>query len=365
LVDPVLKGGYRNQYMRFVALVAKALSENRNILLDSILWHEKSTHNGIPFSLLFNVQHWNEHPYLPKLVSYSPGIHTQWNPKTFLFYGTCKTTIAWFEAPHKVSFTPEVKAMTQHYPGGGGRSGQPENLWDYYRRHDKYGLVIPLSEFNPYTTDTNQSSILLPELEKWILSTMKPTSIVQALVEFIQPKNQPYIALHPRVEPEMLNHGHCQQGKVKSLKVIMQHLLDYTEFNDYHQLFVAVAMPQMLSRQSPREPWYKTHQENLQYLKTIFEQGVIRQNNQQPSSLHVWTAGETSIQHHVHTCMITLLSSVVNMELAVQANVFVGTRVSTWSTSVWKIRHYRGLPNYEFTPNGIQRLEGLPPPFQC
>jgi hypothetical protein len=192
LVDPVLKGGYRNQYMRFVALVAQALSNNQSILLESIKWHEKSSHNGIPFEMIFDVDAWNANPNLPKLVTFDRKVHPQWNPKTTLFVGTCATTIQWFPSPHRVSFTSEVRDRTAPYAGGGGRSGQPGNLWDFYRRHDKFGMQIPVHHLG--------TSVSLQELEAWILTSMKPTPIVQALVDSIQPlhANTPYVGTPPQ-----------------------------------------------------------------------------------------------------------------------------------------------------------------------
>jgi hypothetical protein len=51
--------------------------------------------------------------------------------------------------------------------------------------------------------------------------------------------------------------------------------------------------------------------------------------------------------------------------LAVNAKYFLGTATSTWSIGVWKLRYFRGLPNYEYTPQGIRKVEGLPKPFKC
>jgi hypothetical protein len=162
----------------------------------------------------------------------------------------------------------------------------------------------------------------------------------------------------------MLTHVICQEGKMKILQDILDQVMGYQDFAPYTQLFIAVAMPQMVPRQRSAARWYKDHVKNLATLKTVFEHGITRPND--GTHVHVWTAGEASLkQRNVNQCMITLLASIVNMELAIKASVFVGTRVSTWSNSVWKVRHYRGLPNYEFTPTGIHKLEELPPPFKC
>ena len=358
MAAPVLKGGYRNQYMRFVGLVAQALSNNQDILLESIKWHEKSSHNGIPFEMLWNVQTWNANPKLPKFVNYDPSIHRQWNKRTTAFSGTCPTVIAWFQAPHRTSLFTEVKEMTLPHPAGGARSGQPGNLWDYYRSRDKYGL------------DVTKQGTTLVEIEEWILTSMQPSAVVQQLVDSLKPTTtSSYIALHPRIEPEMLDHTHCQDDKVRKLQDILDQVTNYPDFAEYPELFVAVAMPQMMAtpKKSSTRKWMTDHLQNVEILKTIFKDGITKGQGENGSRhLHVWTAGESSLQkQNVNSCMLTILASIVNMELAIQANVFVGTAVSTWSTSVWKVRHYRGLPNYEFTPTGIRKVEGLPAPFKC
>jgi len=355
LAAPMLKGGYRNQYMRFVALVGNALINRQNILLPSIKWHEKGGHNSVPFEMLFDVEEWNRHQSLPKLVNFNESIHHQWNSKSTVFMGSCNNVIKYFHKPHRTSILNGLKGVTQPFALGGAISGQPGNLWDFYRLRDKGSL----------TFDTTEASLTLHELEEWVLSAMKPSPLVVKIVNSIRPQNQPYIALHPRIEPEMMEHAHCKEKKVRSMPKILEQVISYEGFENYTSMFVAVAMPQMTvpHHVHPRYPFSKEHKENLETLISMFDEGIDRPKN---SHIHVWTAGESSLEERkVNSCMIQLLASIINMELALEADVFVGTSVSTWSNSVWKIRHWRGMPNYEFTHNGIKQVEGLPPPFVC
>ena len=83
-------------------------------------------------------------------------------------------------------------------------------------------------------------------------------------------------------------------------------------------------------KKSGARKWITDHVQHVEILKTIFKDGITKQDG---SHLHVWTAGESSLQkQNVNSCMLTILSSIFNMELAIEANVFVGTAVSTWST---------------------------------
>jgi hypothetical protein len=158
---------------------------------------------------------------------------------------------------------------------------------------------------------------------------------------------------------------------VRNLQFVLDQVIEYPDFRSFQQLFLPVAMPQMMLLPPPNTSttsnatllYNDIHQQNIELLQTIFMNGVMRSDG---SHVHVWTAGESSLQErNANPCMITLLASLVNMELATQSDIFVGTCVPTWSHSVWKVRYYRGLPNYEFLPTGIHRVYGLPPPFSC
>lgn len=407
LAEPVLKGGYRNQYMRFVGLVIEALSNGQSILLESIKWHEKASRYGIPFELLFDVDIWNANPNLPKFVRYSERRHPQWNRNTTLFRGTCSLVLDWLEHnPHGTFFftrqrEKQKRIMNAPYAAGGVREGVPGNLWDTYQFHNHISSLSTAATAIADTINTNHTNITsgrriqvrtrphhnpdpaspgdesgttfaisLSELEEWILTSMRPSRAVQELVNSLMPST-PFITLHPRVEPDMLRHPHCQAHKMRSLKVVLDQVIEYPEFKRFQQLFLPVAMPQMTlvdahdtSTSSNATLWYNNiHEENIEILHTLFTNGTRRSDG---SHVHVWNAGESSLQDRkINPCMITLLASIVNMELAAQSEIFVGTRVSTWSHSVWKVRYYRGLPNYEFLPTGIHRVDGLPPPFDC
>ncbi|KAL3902594.1 MAG: hypothetical protein SGARI_005758 [Bacillariaceae sp.] len=61
-----------------------------------------------------------------------------------------------------------------------------------------------------------------------------------------------------------------------------------------------------------------------------------------------------------------MAAQVVNFFVAVHADVFVGTYGSSYSTDVWTVRHYlgKGDRNYRHSPQGLFKVEGLPPPHQ-
>ena len=77
--DPRFIGGFRNQHMRFVALVNFAVSHNiSQILLPSLQWGEVvNPGKSIMHEYLFDVPYWNERAEekgLPRLVRYDPSV---------------------------------------------------------------------------------------------------------------------------------------------------------------------------------------------------------------------------------------------------------------------------------------------------
>ena len=64
-----------------------------------------------------------------------------------------------------------------------------------------------------------------------------------------------------------------------------------------------------------------------------------------------------------------LLPMVVDYEMLIEADIFIGVRGSSYSNDVWISRYHngKGLYNYEYTTDGIIPIDngGLPSPFEC
>jgi hypothetical protein len=64
-----------------------------------------------------------------------------------------------------------------------------------------------------------------------------------------------------------------------------------------------------------------------------------------------------------------LLDMVLNFEMLVESDIFIGVHGSSFSNDVWYTRYYRGKgsANFEYTKEGIVHLgnEGIPRPFAC
>jgi len=203
-------------------------------------------------------------------------------------------------------------------------------------------------------------------LERYLSLALQPSPHMRELLDSIRETRAPsgdYLALHARFEPEMLNHGMCQEHKVKDLTMVLDQIGSLKNFAELDSLFVAVSIPQMLAPY--RYPKNKEiHKKNAESLQKAFKHGLPKSGDSS-SNLRLWTGGEEAVEHRVEPCMEQIVSSYINWEIAVEAKAFIGTVTSTWSVAVWKSRYFRGLPNYAYTPEGIVKLEGAPEPFRC
>jgi hypothetical protein len=364
--DPSLRGGFRNQYMRFTSLIAHAWRYGYpEILLPSIKWFSSGSmvlnmlreeqdkvafaaYSTVPFQYLYSVDHWNLFfDLLPKMVDYAPDDHSQWNPDTTVYYNLCNTTEQWYKRPPKTDLSPFIDRQT-HPVGMGGGYGIGK-LWEHYRREYDLKGTIPLPNGTLARTEL---------LERTMAEALRPSSHMQAILDQLPKRpNHNYLAFHARFEPEMLVHGMCQDWKERDLGKVVEWIRQEPDFGAMDSMFIAIAMPQM--KESYRFNHYKDeHKKNTEILDNILKQGLS-------SNVKVWMAGEDAVEPHVDPCMLQLVSSFINLELAVNAKYFLGTATSTWSIGVWKLRYFRGLPNYEYTPQGIRKVEGLPKPFKC
>jgi hypothetical protein len=214
-----------------------------------------------------------------------------------------------------------------------------------------------------------------------------------------------YIAVHPRIELEMMGHA-CGTYMNKNLTRILQDVAEYLQLqNNMHSqtiptlanvsgVFVAFSRQGASMTQGSVYRKYRTFvDENINTMNRVLGtyslpgQGIRLGDDHRnhPSSLPVFECGERLLQTYYESLTNnrattkedqkpiinygSLLSSVINFQVAVEATAFVGMRCSSWSNSVWTTRYYlgRGESNLEYTrERGIQPVEngGLPAPHQ-
>lgn len=270
----------------------------------------------------------------------------------------------------KLDLLPLVGNCSRPLVYGGGKGAG--RLWnDYVRLPKAHGT----------TNDTNPLALETTKLISVVSKALKPAKQWREVahqcigkrheqsntkVVFGREKVAPYIALHARVEVDMLIHR-CAKTMEKNLTTILnmvesfQHEHEYRYSSEAFQgIFVAVSRRGLLH--PTKEEWVQPLlKENWKALTSMgdrnsnfFECGEEMMEN--------WYAS-----HHVqHDYYGSILPSILNFYIATKAKVFIGVSKSSWSTDVWTTRYYQGKgnTNFEYTPNGIVPVPngGLPPP---
>ena len=115
---------------------------------------------------------------------------------------------------------------------------------------------------------------------------------------------------------------------------------------------------------------------SLPYNKTV---DSTKRQQQQQYSIPLFECGDDWVQQAFYSQQPQtpdnyygdILPSILNFWLAVQADIFVGVKKSSWSTDVWTSRYYLygagKAGNYEYTKDGLIRAignGGLPAPHK-
>ena len=106
---------------------------------------------------------------------------------------------------------------------------------------------------------------------------------------------------------------------------------------------------------------------NLKVLNHIIENGLW---NGKVKAIEAGVNLAKKSGHPVYSKYFSLSGSIIDFFLAVQADIFVGTEVSSFSVDVEITRFYRGRKeNYHYLPNNFEMTTPpdakFPPRFQC
>ncbi|GAX11940.1 hypothetical protein FisN_8Lh026 [Fistulifera solaris] len=378
LSPPGLLGGYRNQVLRWIAFVLYAKQHHlEQIYLPSILWStqivtltNESKWYPIPMEWIFDVPYWNQfHPQLPLLI-WEP-LHNSdcWEfPRT-----TANTTLHPLQQatldrgylhplrnitlqlkefnPRKQDFLPLVQHCQHPVVYGGGT--QAGRLWNDYLEYFTKKKI------------THRKEIL--QVDEWVYRALRPAPQWRAVAQQCVVTHTPhYAVLHARLEMDMMAHV-CGIDMERNLTRILQQVATVFETNYPHVtgLVIAVSRAGMMAPTESAERQAHS-QHNLETLNRLVREGWSVGSRQ----VQVLECGERLVQEHYvsHPEVVdhgSLLHSVVNFDLALNADVFIGVRSSSYSTDVLTSRHYmgKGYHNYRYTKTDhIEKVEGLPEP---
>jgi hypothetical protein len=283
--------------------------------------------------------------------------------------------------------------------GGGIRAGR---LWNEYIGFAKKWAK---SKKNVSTTAT---SMVPYQMDRWVYRALLPAPHWRQLAhQCVQAKatSGRYAALHARVELEIMGHV-CGNDMDWNLTLIVQRVngLLATPWSSQQLdgnrttttipaaknpipsvsgLFIAVSRAGMESK-GPLYNKFRTYaEENLETLNRLAGNestptlgvGLLLNPDEVTSNkkiiIPVFECGQRVLQEYYHTHLTvpdhgSLLQSVLNFYIAVNADIFVGVRGSSYSTDVMTTRYYlgKGKYNYRYTKERIELVEngGLPQP---
>ena len=227
-----------------------------------------------------------------------------------------------------------------------------------------------------------------------------------------------YLCLHARIEPDMQEHGYCVDQKVLSLSDIVASI--YREFPPHqpppgiHRVLLVLNRPLLEQHVTTSKTTSTIAAQNLQLLNQLRREGMwngtipvheagtslllsTQDSNVSlsPSSSPLSSSLSSSLAYF-RTEARGIASSMIDYELALQAQMFVGTPVSSFSMQAMATRYHRHrhgqrqqqhhsqsvpssslssgdhdetvpVQNYLYLPQGLKRLppDQEPPQFVC
>lgn len=333
-----LMSGFRNEAMCFQGFVLYATRNNfTQILLPTIQWKDlKGTNRYVPHEFLFDVDHWNTfYPLLPRLVDYDPELYPDYDVESNQF----------------VDKNAETNATR---PFAFGRYTHLFVIYRKYTRQVREG-IIPVDP-----VDVAMKKALLPHPD--LMQLIERVS--QSQRHPISNENETYLALHARVEPDMQVHKSCPEKKVVYLRDIFESLENHFRTPPSSRVFIAINRP-LLESEAHREG-----SKNIVAIENLKSLNRARRYGLWNGTTDVFEAGMPSIRKTVFGKFPGICGAIVDYFLALKANIFVGTEVSSFSAEIIMNRFYIGnFENYHYSPLGLSlaTLTGDkgPPPFLC
>ncbi len=431
---PGLMSGYRNQIMRFLAFVTYAVANNINyILLNSIVHIGQDQVSRateiLPFTAIFDIDHWNSfHEKLPQLVDYDESSNfTCWTMggggnnndeelQRFLderphLTGSRKDLIRQGNFPSLLNASRAIFAGEHPFDLGKARR------WSWritIEAKECKGNPIPYggglkanklwADVQRYTDTAKKNNGTWPHVDLATFhSAIRPNKkwrdVIKTCInnnngssEMESMKKTKSLGLHLRVELDMLGHI-CGQNTEHNATKIFSDIDDF--LHKYHRrdsVTTSVTggeqdIISVISIATYRAKMEETDSATYQSNKAIADENLMMLNHLTRSgrNTHRFGGQDVSVvecgKEHVDRYLNnhqdekqynygSLLPQVLDFEMMVDSDLFIGVRGSTFSTDVWLTRYYqgKGLNNFEYTKNdGIIPISngGLPELFDC
>jgi hypothetical protein len=333
--------GYRNQIQSFSAFVVLAGLANHSQILMPTIRHKDTfgTYKFMPFEFLFDVEHWNSfYPALPRMVHCDHELFPNYNCAAGRWRKTDKPTLLHAEMR------------------------RPSRLFGIYMRYSmkRKGPMMAAGFRNPMELLMIKGA-LRPHPDLLAISN-------RLLGDLGGNGTIPYMTLHARVEPDMMKHPLCWVSKITNLTDIFRFLEETFPDPPATRIFIPINRQHMeaegkINTEEPNSTnWMAVH--NLNELNRAVKDGLWS------GRAKVFEFGSNMLKGTKYESRAATSGAVLNFFIAQNANVFVGTRVSTYSMDLLHARFYNGtIENYQYLPAGLERWTDNttkhPPGFGC
>jgi len=365
-----LWSGFRNQMIVFKMFTLHAIQKGyRQMLMETLPELDcYGSNEYIPFHVLWDIPHWNSYyPVLPRLVHYDPNLHGQFfDPEKRIYYkpgernNTNSTNLGLFEIEPKGSNRGDVILFIAHgeyvegkgpYVGEGNHRNPVDILLlkEAMRPHPRLQEIID-SKLRSLRDDDDGGGKTKPGVE--------------------------FMALHARIEPDMQRHSkYCKPKKVLKLRDIFNWIEAKWPEPPAKHIFMPInrerleldgseAVVESLKQQNKEKEINWIAVDNLQALNHARDHGLWN------GTARVFEFGAKAMAGTEYSHRPSTTGSMVNFFIAIDAKIFIGTEVSSWSHDLLATRFFRGnMENYKYLPDGLHHWTPPgtedPPGFHC
>ncbi len=340
----VFWSGFCNQYYMFMGVMLMAQASNcSQILVHSIRWKDLfGSNQQLRHDLFFDVVHWNSYyPSLPRFIRYDEELFQDLiisNPQDM------KPSLKWnVDDPYSNAKHPFA-------------IGQ--------KRTDA------IMKFYDYTKDVDKGKSERQEAELLVLKgALRPhPGIRDIMTTFKKHHNMTNImVLHARIEPDMQKHNMCKEYKVLNITDIVEMLHKKYPEPPVSTVLIILnrAILEMEVNKKTNENEMAFH--NLKVLNGIISKGLW---NGRVKVVEAGSELAKQSEHAMYAKYSSLAGSIINFFLSLEAEIFVGTIVSSYSTALISYRFFREKKqNYFYMPHGLDWVTSpdvkQPPRFAC
>ena len=345
------RSGYRNMAMSFFGVLLMNDADDGDgdgddteqgrhpqFLMESLKWRDQQSNIFIPHQELFDVVHWNSFfPDVPRIVAYDEKLNTD-------------VAVRYYDETNRVDWKniDPFYNSSRPYPIAKSRVAAYRTFVQWAKRAAHNGVM--------------ENKVILRVYE----GALRPHPAIQQIIDNFMASlgDEELMVFHARIEPDMQVHTRCPTQKVTSLSDILTSI--YAKFPVPPAKNVLIMLNRDGLEKEGTDPKSKNQLavHNLQVLNGIIENGLWG------GKVKVIEAGTGLAENTAYHKNRLLVGGIINYYIALEAKVFVGTEVSSYSSNVVTERFFRGQKeNYYYVPGKLEWVTppklSVPPAFGC